>query len=65
MSMAHPTTTQPAERAWQEQAWASLCLTRPSLLRTTLDAALRDRLQGPLIRGFAAQLRRKHGGRAA
>lgn len=52
--------TDPTERDWHARAWERLRDVRAKHLDWTLDDALRHPTIGPVIRGFAAQLRRQH-----
>lgn len=61
------TTSQPpsqrsntASRDWLRRACRRLKLQRPSLRDRTMEQLLADRIQGPVLRAFAATLQREH-----
>lgn len=56
-----PLVDQPVtDHDWQQHAWNRLRSSRPRLRDITLGQALDDEGLGPIVRGFAAQLRREH-----
>lgn len=58
---SQPLVDQPVtDLDWQHLAWHRLAKTRDRYRNTTLQQALADITLGPIVRSFAAQLKRDH-----